>query len=188
MLNLMYKDYYSLSKKDKKRVKDLYYSAFPEEERCPYIILLSKVRKNKADFFAVYNQDVFVGLVYSIVFGDLVYIYYLAIEYGQRQNGYGSKLLSDMKEMYINKRIILMAETLDPTSDNYIERVNRNKFYKKNGFYYQGYTIYEFGVTYDMLGCSSTIVKKEDFRELIKNYFGKLAYNNVYVKHSDIEK
>ena len=79
--------------------------------------------------------------MYSIVFGDLVYIYYLAIEYGQRQNGYGSKLLSDMKEMYINKRIILMAETLDPTSDNYIERVNRNKFYKKNGFYYQGYTI-----------------------------------------------
>jgi hypothetical protein len=23
---------------------------------------------------------------------------------------------------------------------------------------------------------------------LIKNYFGKLAYNKVYVKHSDIEK
>ena len=112
----------------------------------------------------------------------------MAIEEGQRRKGYGSKLLSDMKEMYLNKRIILMAETLDPNSDNYVERVNRNNFYKKNGFYYQGYKIYEFGVTYDMLGCASTIVKKEEFRELIKNYFGKLSYNKIYVKHSDIEK
>ena len=28
-----------------------------------------------------------------------------------------------------------MAETLDPSSDNYLERINRNKFYQKNGFY-----------------------------------------------------
>ena len=77
MLNLIYKDYYSLNKKDKKKVKELYYSAFPEEERCPYLILLSKVRMNKADFFVVYEQEVFIGLVYNIVFGDLVYIYYL---------------------------------------------------------------------------------------------------------------
>ena len=134
MPNLIYKDYYSLNKKDKKKVKELYYSAFPEEERCPYLILLSKVRMNKADFFVVYEQEVFIGLVYNIVFGDLVYIYYLAIEESQRQKGYGSKLLSDMKEMYLDKKIILMAETLDPNSDNYLERINRNKFYQKNGF------------------------------------------------------
>mgnify|MGYP003292413167 FL=1 len=51
-MNLKYVDYYKL-KKDKKKVKDLYIDSFPEEERCPFLILLSKVRKNKGEFLAL---------------------------------------------------------------------------------------------------------------------------------------
>ena len=81
-----------------------------------------------------------------------------------------------------------MAETLDPKASNYQERINRNKFYSKNGFVYQGYTIMEWGVVYDMLGASPTTSKKEEFKGIIKYYFGDFFYNNIYIYHTDIEK
>ena len=90
--------------------------------------------------------------------------------------------------MYEGKRIILMAETLDPNADNYIQRINRSKFYSKNGFEYQGYTIMEWGVVYDMLGAIPTTSKKEEFKGIIKYYFGDFFYDNIYIKHTDIEK
>ena len=90
--------------------------------------------------------------------------------------------------MYANKRIILMAETLDEKADNYQERVNRNKFYSKNGFVYQGYTVMEFGVVYDMLGYSNKKVSKKEFKELIKYYFGLISYLFIYKRNTDIEK
>jgi hypothetical protein len=55
-MNLKYVDYYKL-KKDKKTTKELYIDSFPEEERCPFLVLLSKVRKNKGEFFAFYDED-----------------------------------------------------------------------------------------------------------------------------------
>ena len=186
-MNLKYVDYYKL-KKDKKKVKELYIDSFPEEERCPFLILLSKVRKNKGEFYAFYDEDNYVGLIYNIVYKDLVYIYYLAIDKESRNKGYGTRVLTDMKEMYKDKKIILMAETLDPDAENYAQRKNRNKFYLKNGFVNQGYIIEEFGVAYDMLGCSSTKVLKAEFKELIRNYFGNWFFNKIYVKNSNIEE
>ena len=51
---------------------------------------------------------------------------------------------------------------------------------------YLGYTIREIDVVYDMLG-SNKKVEKEEFKNLIHNYFGEFFYNKVYKKISDIE-
>ena len=188
MDKLKYINYYS-KECDKRKIKKLYYSAFPKNERCPYSILKSRVRKKRGEFFAIYEVDTFIGLIYNITHKDMVYIYYFAIEESSRNKGYGSKILTDIKEMYKDKRITLMAETLDANANNFQERINRNKFYSKNGFYNLGYTIRELDVVYDMLGTDkSNIVKKEEFKELIKFYFGNFFYNRVYKKISDIEE
>lgn len=186
-MNLKYIDYYKLNK-DKKKTKQLYFDSFPEEERCPFMVLLSKVRKNKGEFFAIYEEDKYIGLIYNIVYKELVYIYYLAIAKELRNKGYGTKVLDDMKNIYKDKKIILMAETLDPDAENYNQRRKRSRFYSKNGFVKQGYVIEEFEVSYDMLGYSSTKVLKEEFKELIKNYFGEWCYNKIYTKNSNIEE
>ena len=187
MYNLSYINYHSLNK-DRRKIWNLYIRAFPFEERCPFPIIRRKAKEGKGEFFGIYDNDVFVGLIYNIVYKDLVYIYYLAITEELRNKGYGTKILTDVKKMYEGKRIILMAETLDPNADNYIQRVNRSKFYSKNGFEYQGYTIMEWGVVYDMLGAIPTTSKKEEFKEIIKYYFGEFFYDNIYIRHSDIEK
>lgn len=183
---LKYINYYS-KECEKRKVKKLYYSAFPKVERCPYSILKSRVKQGKGEFLSIYEENNFVGLIYNIVYLDIVYIYYFAIDEHLRNKGYGSKILDDIKLMYKDKRIILMAESIDENASNYQERVNRGMFYLKNGFYHQGYTISEFDVCYDMLGCSN-VVSKTEFRELIKNYFGDFFYNKVYVKISDIKE
>ena len=187
MIKLKYISYH-LIKDDKKKVKKLYVDAFPIEERCPLNILLKHTKDKRGEFLAIYDQEKFIGLIYNIVYKDIVYIYYLAIEEKFRHQGYGTKVLNDIKVMYANKRIILMAETLDEKADNYQERVNRNKFYSKNGFVYQGYTVMEFEVVYDMLGYSNKKVSKKEFKELIKYYFGLISYLFIYKRNTDIEK
>lgn len=187
MLNFNYTAYYSL-KEDMEKVNELYIDAFPIEERCPLSILLKHTRNKRGEFLAIYHHNKFIGLIYNIVYKDIVYIYYLAIEEKFRHQGYGTKVLNDIKEMYKNKRIILMAETLDQKADNYQERVNRNNFYHKNGFVYQGYTVMEFGVVYDMLGYSKNVVSKQEFKQLIKHYFGLISYLFIYKRNTDIEK
>lgn len=187
MNELKYINYHEL-KKGKRKIWDLYIRAFPFEERCPFPIIRKKAKEGKGQFFGIFENETFVGLIYNIVYKDLVYIYYLAIEEVMRHKGYGSKILTDVKKMYEGKRIILMAETLDPNASNYQERINRSKFYKKNSFVFQGYTIMEWGVVYDMLGAIPTTSKKEEFKEIIKYYFGEFFYENIYIYHTDIEK
>jgi GNAT superfamily N-acetyltransferase len=187
MGNLSYINYHLL-KKGKRKIWDLYIRAFPIEERCPFPVIRKKAEQGKGEFFGIFEKNIFVGLIYNIVYKDIVYIYYLAITDELRNKGYGTKVLTDVKNIYKNKRIILMAETLDQNASNYQERINRNKFYSKNGFEYQGYTIMEWGVVYDMLGLKPTTSKKEEFKDVIKYYFGEFFYNNIYVNHSDIER
>lgn len=184
-MNYKYINYYDKNS-NKKKMKSLYFSAFPKNERCPYSILISRLKKNRGEFLAIYDNDAFIGIIYNIVFKDIVYIYYFAIEEIFRNKGYGSKVLTDIKEKYKDKRIILMAETLDEQASNYEERVNRNKFYNKNGFIYLGYTVREVDVIYDMLGYCIKTVHKEDYKDLIKFYFGKFMYNHLYKKISDL--
>ena len=186
MYELNYINYHEI-KKGKRKIWDLYIRAFPFEERCPFPIIRKKAKEGKGEFFGIFDEDNFVGLIYNIVYKDLVYIYYLAITETLRHQGYGTKILNDIKKMYKDKRIILMAETVDPSASNYQERVNRSKFYAKNSFVFQGYTIMEWGVNYDMLGAIPTTSRKEEFKEIIKYYFGDFFYDNIYINHTDIE-
>ena len=39
----------------------------------------------------------------------------------------------------------------------------------------------EWGVVYDMLGTAPTTFKKEEFKGIIKYYFGDFFYNNIYI-------
>ena len=177
---------YQSSNCDKKKMKKLYFNAFPKNERCPYSILISRIKKHKGEYLGIYDNDIFIGLIYNIIYQDIVYIYYFAIEEKYRGLGYGSEVLSLIKEKYKDKRIVLMAETLDSNALNYKERIKRNKFYLNNGFIFQGYTVREVDVIYDMLGKTNKTVEKNEYKGLVKYYFGKFLYENLYKKISDL--
>ena len=63
-----------------KEIKKLYREAFPKNERIPISILQLLTRKNKAKFYAIYDGEEFIGLLYNVYYKDIVLILYLAIE------------------------------------------------------------------------------------------------------------
>lgn len=178
MINLKFLDIKN-NREYNKKVKKLYNSAFPKEERIPILLLKLLARKNKAKFYGIYDNKKFVGLVYNVYYKDIIFIYYLAIDKESRGQGYGSKVLEFIKQKYSQYRIILSIEPVDKNANNYEQRIKRKEFYTKNGFRDANYTIKERNIIYDMLYCNKKVTLQE-FQELIKNYFGKILYLCFY--------
>ena len=117
----------------------------------------------------------------NIFYKDIVFVFYLAIDKGTREQGYGTKVLDSIKQKYKNSRIILCIEPVDENSDNYEQRVKRKKFYLKNGFEDSNYIIKERNIIYEMLYYNENVALQE-FEEMMKNYFGKMLYEKFYKK------
>lgn len=172
------------NKECNKKVIKLYNEAFPKEERIPIWILKRLIRKNKAHFYGIYDNEKFIGLIYNIYYKDIVFVFYLAIDKETRGQGYGSKILEFIKQTYTKHRIILCIEQMDKNSNNYEQRKKRKEFYIKNGFKDANYSVKEKGVLYDMLYYNEDdkTVEIQEFKELMKNYFGKILYQRFYKK------
>lgn len=170
-----------------KEVKKLYHTAFPADERIPFWFLMTKSKKDYVQFYSVYEKDKWVGFVYFIYYQDILYIYYLAVSEKERGAGYGSKILKKIITKHQNKRIILFIEPVDKRAKNYEERVNRKKFYEKNGFRDLNYLAVEKNVIYSVLGYGNSVSKKE-YLSLMKNYFGKILFTLYYKKEADLKK
>ena len=74
---------------DYKSVKELYLSAFPAVERVPFWLLMKKSKNDGVDFYAIYDEEKWIGLIYAITDGEVVYVYYYAISEKERGHGIG---------------------------------------------------------------------------------------------------
>ncbi len=108
-----------------RKVYSLYRRSFPIVERAPVHFLQTRANKGKGKFLGIYDGKKFVGMTYLVIYGDIVFIFYLAINEKHRGGGYGTRILSELKEKYRDYRIILNIEELDETAPNYKERVRR---------------------------------------------------------------
>lgn len=143
------------------KLKKLYLTAFPKEERAPFFLMKSKAKKGKGEMLSVTDGDIFVGLVYMVCYRDLAYIFYLAIDESLRGKGYGSQVLGAVKQRYKGKRIFLAREQLDKRADNYEQRLKRHQFYLRNGFIDLPCCIKEASVIYDVMGIGGNILAEE---------------------------
>lgn len=154
---------------DYRSIKRLYKQAFPPEERAPFAMLMRKAVK--ADFFALYDNEKWLGLAYIVSRGKLAYIFYIAVTPEQRGKGYGTEAMKALIEYYKDCRLFLALEQLDKSADNYEQRVKRHEFYKHCGLSELPYKIKEGNVIYDIMGVGGK-VEPEEYRELIENYLG----------------
>ncbi len=157
------------------KAKALYNSAFPKEEKIPWFLLRRAYRRGRAEFLSVLEGEKFIGIAYNVFYGGKVCLFYFAVEDGIRGGGYGSEILSMLKNRYPDTVIYLEAEKPDPNAQNNEMRIRREGFYARNGFFPCGYDITEYGVTYDVLACGGE-VSFEEYKELMRYFFGKLIY------------
>lgn len=156
----------------KLKVKRLYKKAFPKEERAPYGFLKRCLKKETSDFLVALDGDEFVGMVYMVGDDELAYIFYLAIDEKKRAKGYGSAVLTALREKYADKRIFLAREMMDENADNYEQRKKRHEFYLKNGYEDIPATISEAGVTFDTMSIGG-MVTHEEYDRIITAWAGR---------------
>ncbi|OWA37657.1 hypothetical protein B9G55_06290 [Saccharibacillus sp. O16] len=152
-------------------LKMLYEEAFPANERAPLSILLRKARKPYVDFWVYYEQDMMIGFTYLARRDDLVFLMYLAVDPRYRSQGYGSRLLEQVRLAHPECRIMLNIENVEPDKPGAEDRARRRRFYLRNGYEGSGMLIREFGVLYEALVYGGA-VKPDEFFRLYGRFMG----------------
>ena len=165
-------------KNDKNHLNDmerLYNTAFPSDERAPFRWLVRGAKKDNVDFLACMNGEEWVGLLYTVNWLDLSYIFYFAVDDRQRGKGYGTAILKAAQEKYRGRRLFLAIEEVEKKYDNYDERVKRQHFYENAGFAGTGQKMQEANVIYDLMSVGGRIGNKE-YRRLMRSFGGIRMY------------
>ncbi len=155
--------------KNLEEIKQLYWDAFPFEERIPFYIMVLVGNDRGVEFLSVYDDDIWLGFIHTLVGEKLSYIFYFAIDGRLRRSGYGSKILREYKKMH--PRLSLAIEPVEEWSGNIKQRKKRLEFYNKNGFETLDTRVVEMGVEFELMGAKGMEIKESDYKSLVKKFF-----------------
>ena len=161
------------NKKISKDIKPLFISAFPRDERPPAHIFFSSFKKKSNTLYGFYEEDVFIGFTSVVVIRDVCYIYFLAVSPEIRNKGYGSKILSFIKDNYKDYNLLLCYEEVDEKYQDYPLRKKREQFYLRNGFTQNPLKTNEFGVVFQTATIGNRVITFSDYQEIFGNAFSK---------------
>lgn len=129
------------------KIEELYLNSFPENERFPFWILQECSKENNSDLYAIFDNDMMIGMCYVVNCKNAYYLMYLAVEPSLRNKNYGSIILRELKEKY---KVLFLS--IDVPVDNI--SVRRKNFYLRNGFYDTNKFYEDTGINYEVL-CTS---------------------------------
>ncbi len=147
--------------KNKKKVKEIYYCAFPKNERMPFPLMQIMSLLWNTDLYAYYDEDTLVGFTYSAHLLKQTFIMFFAVEDRLRSHGYGGKILDEVASMHPTNKVIVSIEpvSMDSISSEICDSINsdlalrkrRKAFYERNGFSDTGYRVKLAGVEQEVL-------------------------------------
>ncbi len=157
------------------RLRRLYRSAFPRNERKPFAVIRRMFREGKGDVWCVLAQGRFVGMATTVNGRDLVLIDYFAISEKQRGKGVGKAALDCLRSLYPNKGVFLEIESPERPGLDQPQRKKRKEFYLNCGFAELGVRAKVFGVYMELLGMGCQL-DFEGYRAFYRdNYSGWAA-------------
>jgi GNAT superfamily N-acetyltransferase len=160
------------------KFKKLYYKEFPSYERSPLWFLFFKSKFENVEFYSITENETWIGFIYLVTNNDLLFILYLAVDI--QGKGFGSEILTKIKDLYPDHRIILTIEKPEEKAKNNEQRIKRKQFYIKNGFKESGYTVRQNKVSLEFLKYGETFILDE-YNELMGRYVGKLIWPIVKI-------
>ena len=159
----------------KNDVEPLFLSAFPEDERPPAKRYFSLFKKKSNILYGFYEGKNFIGFASVTIYKDIAYIFFLAVTLENRNKGYGSAILSYIKNEYQNYTVLLCYEEVDDKYPDNDLRKKREEFYIRNGFIRNPFKSDEFNVVYQSAYYGSHEVSFEEYQEIFKMGFGSFA-------------
>jgi GNAT superfamily N-acetyltransferase len=168
-----------------KEVVAIYKQEFPAAERIPVPLMNSFAKRKSVDFLAFYEEDRFVGFAFLITYKTLTFLFFFAVKPSEHSKGYGSKILSFLRDYYAGNRIVLLFESLNSNAENNEQRIRRREFYIKNGYVPAGFREVPKYDTFEAYVTGGSC-KKEEFAELIAHFVGKPLSPFLKMKLEDV--
>ena len=163
---------------EKIRLRLLYRSAFPKEERKPFFVIRRMEELGKTDVWYFEDNGAFLGLATTINGPDKILIDYFAVAKRRRGQGNGTAMLKALIEHYSPKGVFLEIEIPYEDSGNYADRVRRKQFYLRAGLSEIGTSAKLFGVDMELLGVGVTM-SFDEYRAFYLENYSRLAYDNI---------
>ena len=116
------------------QIKQLYQTAFPEDEQIPWNDLVRLIEEMHLDFIAYYDGDTFIGFTIVYPRSSFNWYWYFAVVPELRGQGKGQKILTALIEKYRGQSCVLDMEWPKQECDNKAQRERRHDFYLRNGF------------------------------------------------------
>ena len=116
------------------KIKQLYETAFPEDEQIPWDDLMLLVEEMPLDFTAYYDGEEFIGFTIVYPRKSFNWYWYFAVREELRGKRYGQQILSLLIERYEGQTCVLDMESPTQVCDNLVQRQRRHDFYLRNGF------------------------------------------------------
>ena len=169
----------TIDPQDLNEIHELYLTAFPQNERKPFPIILQKCKENSMEILKIEDDDgSFIGLVIMILYKDLAILDYFAIDTPKRNKGFGSQVLSMLNRRYSDRRMILEIEDPDAPSDNTSERIRRKAFYLRNHMTLMPFKVNLFTVEMLIL-TNGKDVTFEEYHDIFIHVFSPAISKNI---------
>lgn len=147
-------------------VEALALEAFPPEEYLPPETLVEMACADSFDFWALMDEERFVGFMVVQTHGRMAYLFFLAIRSEFRSHGYGAKALALLRKKYPQYQQVVDLEMQDSGTSNTEQRKIRKSFYLRNGYRETGLFLTYRGVDYEVL-CMDTAFDAAAFKALL---------------------
>lgn len=131
-------------------------------------VLLLLARRKSIKFNAVFDNENFCGVLYTVENANYIFILYLAVSEEVRSKGYGSHILDFVKKNANGKNIVLNVEYPDSSAENAEQRVRRMSFYARNGILDTGYFFGEDDEKYAVLASDGAEIDIESYKKLLR--------------------
>lgn len=116
-----------------RKIEELYYASFPEEERLPFrrMALLAAL-KPSVELLAYYEGDQFCGFSFAVTTDRYLYINFFAVDPALRGQGVGRKMLELLRQRH-PQPLVCDVKAPNPDRSSYIQDINRVHFWEHNG-------------------------------------------------------
>ena len=119
---------------DDEQIRQLYETAFPEDEQIPWEDLMRLVGEMPLDFTAYYDEEEFIGFTIVYPRKSFNWFWYFAVRKELRGKGYGQQIFTQLIERYKGQTFVLDMESPTQVCENIDQRQRRHDFYLRNGF------------------------------------------------------
>lgn len=141
--------------------------AFPPEEYLAPSELVKMAHSDHFDFLALIHEEIFVGFMVVMLYKDMAYLFFLAIDKNCRNKGYGSRAIETLKAEYPDKTHTVDFEMLDESAPNSDQRKKRRSFYLRNGYQETGLFLSYLGIDYEVF-CMGETFNTDTFKAMMK--------------------